>query len=208
MTWDNQRRATALGAILQQRAQSQPGLSSADRATASRGAANMAILGALPSMGRLLRGEQMTPAWPIPGPPMAWGVPGSLPASRVPLRPADLRKNPTMTWHTYIQELADRVAWMMEQEDDPQAAQAELARALEDMGAWTGPRRFESPSQAAAEMMVGNPAFKDLLTASFRLPASPWHLRQMPAAVRAIQETTLGEWIDRALWKASDGLEI
>lgn len=138
-----------------------------------------------------------TPPWPFRTPVRrAWAPPGpAIPLVAVPLLPADLgRLFPVERWR---QLLTDRVAWMVEQEANPTAAAAHLAREMERVGCWQGPSRFRSPQEAAEQLVSQNPEFLRLvqLNQPLRSPG-PWQPKALPEARAAIEETTLAEWIE------------
>ncbi len=144
--------------------------------------------------------------WPLDTPqPIAWGMEDNMTASAVPLYPKDLETGLSLT--AYLERLADRVAWMLEREDDWQEATASLAVALEQVDGWEGPRDFDSPHQAASAMLDGNPAFLDLLGSCVSFPEErPMKVSRMPRAVYGIKNTSLFEWLDMAL-PAKRGLD-
>jgi hypothetical protein len=107
--------------------------------------------------------------WPLPGIPSAWGVPSNLQASSIPLHPSVLRSG-NLSKTDYLQILADRVAWLIDLEDDPRAAQTELAHELEKRGGWSVSTGFESPAQAVSELLLSNRPF---LTYSLPWSACP-----------------------------------
>ena len=135
---------------------------------------------------------------PLGAPLLAWGLPTSVLASAVPLTQEDLKDG--LTLETYLDRLAARVAWMANQEPNPQQAMTELAAALEEAGVWDGPRRFPTPEEAAQAMLVDNPAFLTAFSPHLSLPqSSPWPVRRMPMAERAILDNALVEWTDAAI---------
>jgi len=142
--------------------------------------------------------------WPLNPPPLAWGMPEHLVASSVPLLPVHL-KNP-LSRISYLAMLEVRLAWMMEREDDWKEAASNLAEELDRLGAGIAQSRFEGPWEAAEQLVGDNPAFLDLFVA--KLPPSPFKVHQMPAAVLAIKENSLLEWMSFALPLASDSPEL
>lgn len=144
-------------------------------------------------------------AWPIKLPALAWGMPEHMVASSVPLLQLQL-KNQQLSRETYLSMLVLRVAWMLEQEEDWEEGASNLADELERLGAWSGRSRFPDPETAAADLIADNPAFPDLFVA--KLPPSPFRVNQMPAAVLAIRENSLQEWMSFALPLASDSPEL
>jgi len=145
--------------------------------------------------------------WPLPGTPAAWGVASSLAASSVPLHKSVLKAG-NLSKADYLSILADRVAWLIARADSPEEAQRLLAAELERLGAWSGPSQFESPWEAVRQMLVDNPAWPDLLTSAVNLPKSPWPVRQIPAAVKAVQETQLEDWLAATLRSPTDQPEV
>lgn len=145
--------------------------------------------------------------WPLPGAPVAWGVPSNLPATSIPLHKGVL-KDGSLSKADYLSILADRVAWLISRSDSPPEAQRLLAAELERLGAWSGTNQFESPWDAVRQMLVDNPAWPDLLTSVVSLPKSPWPIRQIPAAVKAVQETQIEDWIAATLRSPSDQPEV
>lgn len=141
--------------------------------------------------------DQQRP-WPLAGTPVAWGVRSNLAASSIPLH-KDVLRDGSLSSSEYLSILTDRVAWLISLEDDPKAAQRELADELERLGAWNGRSQFDSPWDAANQMLQDNPAFPDLFNLVVALPRSPWRVRRVPAAVRAVKQTNLSEWIAAAL---------
>ena len=90
---------------------------------------------------------------------------------------------------------------MMEQEPDPEEAVDALAAALESRDLWPGvPIQATSVWGRVAELLTDNPAWPDYLNLQIELPDdNPMPVRPIPAAVRAVQETTLAEWVDLVL---------
>lgn len=149
--------------------------------------------------------RQPLPEWPLKwaARKLAWGHPDNLVASSIPLTMDQVGK--PMAGSHYYEALAERVAWMLEQADEPEAAVAELARNLDDRGAWDGPWKFKSSREAAQAMLVDNPAFPDLFQCTVPLPDRETPMTQMPVAVRTIQEITFWDWIDQAFSSPTDG---
>jgi len=146
------------------------------------------------------------PDWPLKGPRLAWGVPSNLVASSIPLTQSQLVKG-VLTTEEYLAMLAFRVGWLLARADDPEEAELELAAELDRLGAWLGPEKFLNSEQAARAMLLDNPMFPDLFTAAVQLP-SPIRVIQMPAAVQAVRETDLREWLDLGLQSPSDGPDL
>ena len=128
--------------------------------------------------------DQQRP-WPLAGMPVAWGVRSNLAASSIPLH-KDVLRDGSLSSSEYRSILTDRVAWLIGLEDDQKSAQRELADELERLGAWNGRSQFDSPWDAANQMLRDNPAFPDLFNLGVTLPRSPWRVRRVPAAVRAV----------------------
>lgn len=131
--------------------------------------------------------------WPLKGPRLAWGVPSNLVASSIPLTQEQLKKG-VLTENEYLAMLAFRVGWLLAREDDQEEAELELAAELDRLGVWLGPEKFLNSEQAAIAMLLDNPMFPDLFNIVVQLP-SPISLRQMPAAVQAVRDADLQEWI-------------
>jgi hypothetical protein len=72
---------------------------------------------------------------------------------------------------------------------------------LEDRGLWPGVEFVsESPEGRLDELLGQNPLWPDYLNLQVERPdADPMPVRPVPAAVRAVQETTLAEWVDSVL---------
>lgn len=143
--------------------------------------------------------------WPLAvrttEPLLAWCPPEANPAlAAVPVTPGDLKEG--LTPAGYRRRLSQRVAWMVNQEDDPEAAVAALAREMESRGLWSLGRPEENPVSA---LLADNPAWPDYLNLVVQLPeARPMPVRRMSAALQAIQETGLDEWISLAFLPMDD----
>lgn len=137
--------------------------------------------------------------WPIADQThhLAWHPQDSPTLTAIPLTQAQVAAGfqPNM----YFQALAQRVAWMLETADEPDKAIADLAWRLNVLNLWDGQKKFPRGWDAAMIMLRDNPAFQYYMLQKFELPEWGTALHQMPAAVQAIKETTLLEWVDEAL---------
>ena len=89
--------------------------------------------------------------------------------------------------------LTRRVAWMIEQGDDPEREMAVLAYEMEKSGVWNGPNWFERADEAAQAMMRDNLMFPDLFNLVVQLPnQEPFSVRRMTAAEEAIRGNQRG----------------
>jgi hypothetical protein len=128
---------------------------------------------------------------------MAWAPPeASLALAAVPVTPEDVQKG--LSRENWRILLADRVAWMAKQEPDPLVAIDRLAAELEARDLWPGVAFVaETPDGRVSELLTQNPLWPDYLNLQVDLPEDdPMPVRPVPAAVRAVQETTLAEWLD------------
>jgi len=144
----------------------------------------------------------MVPDWPyilLPNEPrLAWGVADHLVATSIPIGPADMSR--PIRQRAYWAALADRLAWMLAKEQDWRAGAAELAHRLDDLGAWNGPHRFESPQDAAHHLLLDNMAFPDLMRCAVPdMPDFPLRMLDFPGAAAVIATTDLSEWMGLAL---------
>lgn len=140
-----------------------------------------------------------TPPWPVPGPRLAWTPPGPNPSVvAVPLEAEDLRR--PLTLDRYWELLTDRLAWMLERDDDPLASAARMANEMADLGCWMGGTRFPTPREAAEALVLLNPSFLRVLMLLNPLDGrGPWTALNQPRARAAIEETSLTDWLDLLL---------
>ena len=144
--------------------------------------------------------------WPFQGRELAWGTADNLLVTAVPLLPADL-KAPLRRWD-YLERLCRRLEWMIQTADDPGEAAAELAQALRQAAAWDGQMEFpDRPERAATLLTVENPMFGDLFNIQAQLPMEPYRVSHKPAAVRAIKDATMGDWLELAIINPVNSLE-
>lgn len=143
-------------------------------------------------------GDQGEVAWPLSGSVrIAWTPPGNNAAlAAVPVTPEDVARG---LWpQDYRVRLANRLVWMIEREDDPEEAIDALREALETRDLWPGVEvQASSVWGQVAELLTDNPLWGDYLNLQIEKPDErPMQIRPMPAAVRAVQETTFPEWMD------------
>lgn len=137
---------------------------------------------------------------------MAWTPPGeNIPAqAAVPVTAQDVKDG--LTPSAYRDALATRLVWMIEREESPQEAIDALRVALETRDLWPAVEvQASSLWGQVAELLTDNPAWPDYLNLRLELPDQrPMPVRPIPAAVRAVQETTFAEWMDLAFGAALD----
>lgn len=139
--------------------------------------------------------------WPLSGNRlMAWVPPGenSLALAAVPVTPEDVANG--LSKAEFRKRLAARVLWMIERDDDPEEAIDALREMLEARDLWPGVEvQAESLWGKVAELLTDNPLWPDYLNLQIEFPDErPMPVRPVPAAVRAVQQTTLVEWLDLA----------
>ena len=73
------------------------------------------------------------------------------------------------------QHLTDRVAWMAEREDEPEAAVRALQGELEARGLWPLGLSLETetPADQVQELLADNPAWPDYMNLEIRIPTGP-----------------------------------
>jgi hypothetical protein len=131
---------------------------------------------------------------------MAWAPTGnSLALAAVPVTVNDVKVG--ISKQDYRVRLVSRVVWMMEQESDPEEAVEALTAALESRDLWPGvPVQANSLWGRVDELLTDNPAWPDYLNLQVEFSDDdPMPVLPIPAAVRAVQETTLSEWMDLML---------
>ena len=136
---------------------------------------------------------------PILGQHLAWCPPGNNPAlAAIPLLP-EVLAGQTLTGAGYRQILTDRVAWMVSLLPDREQMRAvsRLQRELELRGLWMAPQW--SPDQTSWDrvqaLLADNPMWPDYLNPVVETPEWPASLETDPSAVKAIQQTSVAEWI-------------
>jgi hypothetical protein len=130
---------------------------------------------------------------------MAWAPPGnSLALAAVPVTPEDVKDG--LTPAAYRDALATRLVWMIEREESPQQAIDALRVALETRDLWPAVEvQASSLWGQVAELLTDNPEWPDYLNLRVELPDQrSMPVRPIPAAVRAVQDTTFAEWMDLA----------
>jgi hypothetical protein len=144
--------------------------------------------------------------WPYTGTKMAWGTQEGMELTAIPLYQSDLKDG--LKGSEYRERLADRVAWMIRQEEDPEQGIQLLREALEEKGAWMGQTRFASPEEATEAMIMENPMFSDLFAGGPYLSSEdyPLKVRAMPAAVEAMEEVGLEGWLALAFEPVNLGM--
>jgi len=143
--------------------------------------------------------------WPIPGRAIAWMPPDQdAVVSAVVMNEPTLRSG-SLTHRQYRSLLADRVAWMVRTADDPEDAAATMVREFEAAGLWTGATLpLDDPDAVVQALTLDNPTWQDALNLVVMLPPEPMPIRLIPAAVQAVRETDLEEWLSRVLPVARD----
>lgn len=144
--------------------------------------------------------------WPLSGNRlMAWTPPGNSPAlAAVPVTPEQVKAG--LSPIEYRAALAHRIAWMVEQAEEPEEAIGQIQATLEERDLWAGAEvQAETLWGRVAELLTDNPLWPDYLNLQIEMPDErPMPVRLVPAAVRAVQVTTLAEWLDLAFSPVMD----
>ena len=131
--------------------------------------------------------------WPYAGTMRAaWSPsPEQAAALAVPLPPSRIGEELDRDYYHAL--MADRVAWMIRREEDPEEAAQQLAAEMEAASLFEGGLTYRGPLQASQVLIYSNTAMRQFL--SQQLPDERnLKAESQPAAVEAILETSLFEW--------------
>lgn len=131
----------------------------------------------------------------------AWFPPSatSAPVATVPLLPSDH----TLNWETYLTRLSNRLAWLIDQEADPEQAAQIVDRAFLDRLGRTFP--WDNPNRPLAPQIALSEETEMLLAQvhEVRMKDFPQAVTQSAddsrRAMSALRETSLEDWVSLLL---------